>query len=261
MKESEELKIDLSITTVFPPIRVLELTKRGHSDLTEKTMKNSDTLNIQLNQMKGNLDRDKMRPFSIRNFGMRGFLYACRDGNLEIVELLMKYSTSMNIDLNTLNVYNISALHLACYWGHEDVAKRLLEESTKLKLNLNTQDLWGYSAFHVACKSGRTNIVKIMLDHSDSMSLCFSLKTYKSAQTGFHFACHAGHTEIVQMLMEKSKFLKLELASKNRWGKTGTQLHCDFLSKELDNILQKKTHADLVKGSKDKVILMPHPNA
>ena len=201
----------------------------------------ASTLNIQLN---------KMRPFSIRNFGMIGFLYACRDGNLEIVELLMKYSTRMNLDLNTLNVYNISALHLACYWGHEDVAKRLIEESTKLKLNLNTQDTWGYTAFHVACKFGRTNIVKIMLDHSESMSLCFSLKTHRSAQTGFHFACHAGHDKIILMLMEKSKFLKLDLTSKNRWGKTGIQLHCDFLRKDLDYILKKKTHADLVKRKK-----------
>ena len=262
LKESEELKVDLNITTVFPPIAVLELTcKSANSESTEKIMKNSDELNIQLKKMKGNLKLNKMRPFSIRNFGMRGFLYACRDGNLEIVELLMKYSTSMNIDLNTLNVYNISALHLACYWGHEEIAKRLIEESTKLKLNLNTQDTWGYTAFHVACKFGRTNIVKVLLDHSESMSLCFSLKTHRSAQTGFHFACHAGHDKIVLMLMEKSKFLKLDLASKNRWGKTGLRLHCDFLRKDLDNILKKKTHADLVKRSKDKVTLMPHPIA
>ena len=262
LKESEELEVDLNITTVFPPIAVLELTcKSANSESTEKIMKNSDEMNIQLKKMRGNLKLNKMRPFSIRNFGMRGFLYACRDGNLEIVEFLMKYSTSMNIDLNTLNVYNISALHLACYWGHEEVAKRLIEESTKLNLNLNTQDTWGYTAFHVACKFGRTHIVKIMLDHSESMSLSFSLKTHRSAQTGFHFACHAGHDKIVIMLMEKSKFLKLDLASKNRWGKTGLRLHCDFLRKDLDNILKKKTHADLVKRSKDKVTLMPHPHS
>ena len=233
MKQSVELKIDLTKTTNCKSTAFHLACIGGNSELTEIIMKNSDKLKISLNEIK---------PTDFRNCGiygrdLTGFLYAVWYGNLKVVEMIMNNSKSMNIELNTFHRSNCSALHFACYKSHAKIAEILITEAAKLKLDLNAQDVWGYTAFHMACKSGLTSIVKIMIDQSleeycasllvgmqdgtlgndprsNKQTFDLSLKT-KDAETGFHFACRAGHTKIVEMLIDVSETLKLDLASKN----------------------------------------------
>ena len=213
MKKSVELKIDLCRKSKWGITAFHLACISGNSELAEMIMNNSfqnPFFKIDLNEKKP-------------GDSMTGFLYACRYGHLEIVVMIMKNSRIMNIELNTLNIFDYSALHLAIHYGHEEIAKILMEESTNLKSDMNIQNKWGSTAFHMACKSGSTSTVKTILDLSESMKIDLSFKT-KHDETGFHFACHAGHTNIVRMLIDKSEIINLDLTSKNKWGRTGFQL-------------------------------------
>jgi ankyrin repeat protein len=54
------------------------------------------------------------------------FYMACREGDLEMVNRLLKTMTAR--DINRIEESNSStALHAASYYGHADVVKRLLE--------------------------------------------------------------------------------------------------------------------------------------
>lgn len=211
MTKSVELKIDLCRKSKWGITAFHLACISGNSELAEMIMNNSfinPFFRINLNEKKP-------------DDSMTGFLYACRYGHKKIVLTIMKNSKIMNIELNTLNMFNYNALHLAIHYGHEEIAKILMEKLTDLKFYMNGQTKWGNTAFHMACKSGSTSIVKIILDQSEYVDL--SLKT-KHAETGFHFACQSGFKTIVEMLIDKSESINLDLTSKNRWGCTGFQL-------------------------------------
>ena len=210
MKKSVELKIDLCKKSKWGITAFHLACISGNSELAEMIMNNSfinPFLRIDLNEKKP-------------DDSMTGFLYACRYGHKKIVLSIMKNSKIMNIELNTLNMFDYNALHLAILYGHEEIAKILMEKSTDLKFYMNGQTKRGNTAFHIACKSGSTSIVKIILNQSEYVDL--SLKT-KHAETGFHFACQSGHTNIVEMLIDKSESINLDLTSTNRWDLTGFQ--------------------------------------
>ena len=211
MSKSVELKIDLCRKSKWGITAFHLACISGNSELAEMIMNNSF-----INPF-FRTDLNEKKP----DDSMTGFLYACRYGHKKIVLAIMKNSKIMNIELNTLNMFNYNALHLAIHYGHEDIAKTLMEKLTDLKFYMNGQTKWGNTAFHMACNSGSTSIVKIILDQSDYIDL--SLKT-KHAETGFHFACQSGHTNIVEMLINKSESINLDLTSKNRWDRTGFQV-------------------------------------
>ena len=211
MKKSVELKIDLCKKSKWGITAFHLACISGNSELAEMIMNNSfinPFLRIDLNEKKP-------------DDSMTGFLYACRYGHKKIVLTIMKNSKIMNIELNTLNMFDYNALHLAILYGHEEIAKILMEKLTDLRLYMNGRTKRGNTAFHIACKSGSTSIVKIILNQSEYVDL--SLKT-KHAETGFHFACQSGHTNIVEMLIDKSESINLDLTSTNRWDLTGFQI-------------------------------------
>ena len=211
MTKSVELKIDLCRKSKWGITAFHLACISGNSELAEMIMNNSfinPFLRIDLNEKKP-------------DDSMTGFLYACRYGHKKIVLTIMKNSKIMNIELNTLNMFDYNALHLAILYGHEEIAKILMEKLTDLKFYMNGQTKRGNTAFHIACKSGSTSIVKIILNQSEYVDL--SLKT-KHAETGFHFACQSGHTNIVEMLIDKSESINLDLTSTNRWDLTGFQI-------------------------------------
>ena len=238
MKKSVELKIDLCRKSKWGITAFHLACISGNSELAEMIMNNSfinPFLRIDLNEKKP-------------DDSMTGFLYACRYGHKKIVLTIMKNSKIMNIELNTLNMFNYNALHLAIHYGHEEIAKILMEKLTDLKFYMNGQTKWGNTAFHMACKSGSTSIVKIILDQSEYVDL--SLKT-KHGETGFHFACQSGHTNIVEMLIDKSESINLDLTSTNRWDRTGFQV---AVSHRQGNVI------DLIK-SKVPSLVIPVPTS
>ena len=66
---------------------------------------------------------------------------ACKNGNIQLVEMLMERSDELNIDFNekTGNNYtqpyecSMSAFHLVCKFGKSDMVKMFIEKSINLK--------------------------------------------------------------------------------------------------------------------------------
>ena len=66
---------------------------------------------------------------------------ACKNGNIQLVEMLMEKSEELNIDLNEKmgNDYTqpyecgMSAFHLVCKFGKLDMVKMFIEKSINLK--------------------------------------------------------------------------------------------------------------------------------
>ena len=86
------------------------------------------------------------------------FYLACVRNNIEIVKLLIN---NLNININCVNKYGLTAFHYACIHNSIEIIKLLLNNS---QLNLNIYDKNGYTAFHYACSNGNIEIIKLLIN-------------------------------------------------------------------------------------------------
>ena len=81
-------------------------------------------------------------------FGKTGFHYACQNGHLETVLLLLESSVDFDIDVSA-NPYSGTVLHLACSNGHSNVAEVILKNSKTIKIDFNARLMINFSEFSV----------------------------------------------------------------------------------------------------------------
>lgn len=86
--------------------------------------------------------------------------YAAREGNLKIVDLLLKYNANPNIK----NFKGQTALHLAVSNGYFDISKMLIKSGADLKIT----DKSGNSAIHLCSEKGNTELLKFLLSNLSS---------------------------------------------------------------------------------------------
>lgn len=77
-------------------------------------------------------------------YGTTALVWACRKGNAEIVDILLK----ANANVDTAGMYSWTALLVATSGGHQDCVALLLER----KPNVNAIDKDGQTALSIACK-------------------------------------------------------------------------------------------------------------
>jgi ankyrin repeat protein len=77
---------------------------------------------------------------------------ACENGNIDIVNSLLKCSSNMNL----CDFCKVTPLYIACHNGHTDVVQILLDN------NCDIHD----DAIHVACEGGYKDIVEILIKHN-----------------------------------------------------------------------------------------------
>ena len=106
------------------------------------------------------------------NFGFTALLYACKGGNLEIVELLLEKGA----------VVSERALSPACKGGNLEIVKLLLEKGAVVSER----------ALSPACKGGNLEIVKLLLE-----------KGADASERALSSACEIGNLEIIELLLEK----------------------------------------------------------
>jgi len=93
---------------------------------------------------------------------------------------------------------------MACENGHSKIAEMIIQKSTKFNIELNTKDLWGMTAFHMACQWGHSKIVEMLIKKSADFDFDLNAKTAEG-WTAFHLAHQFGHKSIEEML-QSSKF-------------------------------------------------------
>ena len=80
--------------------------------------------------------------------GCTAFHYACRTGQIEIVEILA--ANPDLIDVNAADNEGTTALHCACTLGDQDMVELLLNKSEEIGLNIHAKNSHGYTAFELA---------------------------------------------------------------------------------------------------------------
>ena len=81
-------------------------------------------------------------------FGMTGFHYACREGNLKIVEILMQNSPEYNINLNCKDKHGSTCFIFACMNQDKKVAEILMYKAAEFNIDLNHKDKDGNTGQH-----------------------------------------------------------------------------------------------------------------
>ena len=117
--------------------------------------------------------------------GRTAFQYACENGRTETVELLIKPSKDVRIDLNAtyLMGWRWTALHFACQNGKTETVELMIKSSKNFKIALNatiisSADIYhhlenhrGCTALHLACINGQTETVELMIKLSKDFTL------------------------------------------------------------------------------------------
>ena len=131
-------------------------------------------------------------------YGETSFQLACKNGRLNIVELLLK-STSLNIDVNARDNYGYTGFFFACQEGHLNVAKVLMEKSVALGIDLNAKDARNPTAFTIACIKGHSDIVQLIIEFSvDTGGIDLNTQN-EFGYCAFRWACADGHSDLVKI--------------------------------------------------------------
>ena len=66
-----------------------------------------------------------------------------------LVEIIIKNSSELKIDLNSKEEGGWTAFHLACcnYYNYSDIVEMIMKNSSALDIDLNIKDNCGWTAF------------------------------------------------------------------------------------------------------------------
>ncbi|RMC17288.1 hypothetical protein DUI87_05869 [Hirundo rustica rustica] len=121
---------------------------------------------------------------------------AAKEGHAAIVAELLNY----NVNLEHRDLGGWTALMWASYKGRTEVAKLLLEKGA----NPNITGMNSMTALIVAVKGGYTDSVKEILKRNPNVNL-----TDKDGNTALMIASKEGHTEIVQDLLDAGTYVNI----------------------------------------------------
>ena len=186
---------------------------------------------------KGHLDVDAEDPMESSPFPrpVRGTLLqrACKDGNKEIIKLLLQ----MGARLAYGSRRDDTPLHLAYNHRDKEIIKLLLDHNA----NIETRDSIGDTLLHKACKDGNKEIIELLLNKDANINA----KDY-SRNTPLHLACKDGNKEIVELLLDRGANINARDYNRN----TPLHLACLKDEKEVAELL-------LDRGANIEILIKP----
>lgn len=123
---------------------------------------------------------------------------ACRQGKLDIVELLLE--SGVNVDYR--NKAGNTPLLEACSQGHKDVAEYLLDHEASIDAATDTTS---DSALTWACTLGNESIVQLLLTRKSNVE-----HRTKDGCTALMFAALAGHVDVATLLLDCKANINVE---------------------------------------------------
>ncbi|CAN9502092.1 unnamed protein product [Ophioblennius macclurei] len=121
--------------------------------------------------------------------GQTPLMVAAEQGNLEIVQELIRRGANVNLD----DVDCWTALISAAKEGHIEVVKELLENNA----NLEHRDMGGWTAVMWAAYKGRTDVAQLLLEKGANPNITGQYSVYPII-----WAAGRGHAEIVDLLLQ-----------------------------------------------------------
>ncbi|XP_042356849.1 kinase D-interacting substrate of 220 kDa B isoform X1 [Plectropomus leopardus] len=133
---------------------------------------------------------DKFRDVDSRSdIGQTPLMVASEQGNLEIVQELIRRGANVNLD----DVDCWTALISAAKEGHIEVVRELLENNA----NLEHRDMGGWTALMWGAYKGRTDVVQLLLEKGANPNITGQYSVYPII-----WAAGRGHAEIVHLLLQ-----------------------------------------------------------
>ncbi|XP_051241982.1 kinase D-interacting substrate of 220 kDa B isoform X1 [Dicentrarchus labrax] len=121
--------------------------------------------------------------------GQTPLMVATEQGNLEIVQELIRRGANVNLD----DVDCWTALISAAKEGHIEVVRELLENNA----NLEHRDMGGWTAVMWAAYKGRTDVAQLLLEKGANPNITGQYSVYPII-----WAAGRGHAEIVHLLLQ-----------------------------------------------------------
>ncbi len=196
-----------------------------------------------------NLLKDLIEDYNF-NINLKDLHIACRDGNIDKVQLLIKngvnvntrdenhgmtpllivcyslpisYSLSIKIarllldngaEVNQTNKDGTTPLYITCQKGHVDMARLLLEKGAKV----NQTNKYGITPLLIACHKGHVDTARLLLEKGAEVD-----QTDKYDCTPLWIACQKGHVDTARLLLDNGA--EVNLADRN--GYTPLHVACE----------------------------------
>jgi ankyrin repeat protein len=146
---------------------------------------------------------NKLKPspdFSVDQIDIYGntlLYHACKEGQQEMVEFLLKQGAS----LDEKNIWGTSPLHVAAMFGRTQIIKILLESGARVDIR-NVPEA---TPLHLAVEKNYPEIVLLLLAGGADIN-----SKDNELSTALHKACLAGNMEMVKLLLSKKALLNEE---------------------------------------------------
>ena len=124
------------------------------------------------------------------NYGENLLHYACRNGNLAIVEILLDKIVNLNLG----NRFKFTPLHLGSLYGNLEVVKLLLLDKN---VDINARDDLGKTPLHLSSLYRYLEISKVLLDKGADINAKDNFN-----EIPLHYSSKYGNLEITKMLVE-----------------------------------------------------------
>ena len=116
-------------------------------------------------------------------------------------------------DKNPQNEDGLTPFHLSCAYGQMKIVDVFVKNSKILKINLNSiTNTCGWTGFHCACQNGQLKIAEFLMENSDNFDIDVRAKPFYG--TVFHLACKSRHLGVANFLIENSVALNIDFNSR-----------------------------------------------
>ncbi|GAV64978.1 Ank_2 domain-containing protein/PGG domain-containing protein [Cephalotus follicularis] len=169
--------------------------------------------------------------------GYDAFHIAAKQGNLEVVKLLMGAIPAFSV---TFDSSNTTALHTAASQGHIEVVNFLLENGSSVA---NIARSNGKTALHSSARNGHLEIVKLLLSKDPGIAK----RKDKKGQTALHMAVKGQNVELVNELIKSDPSL-INMED----NKGNTALHVASRKNRAQIVWNLLSHSDINKAAINK---------
>ena len=138
------------------------------------------------------LDTGRVQCNAIDTYGCTALHSAAKIGNTEIIDLLLKAGSAMEV----VTPEGLNALHCATMFGHAGAVSMLMERSAG-QLNIQASML-GWDALHIAAYQGNHEVVAALVAHAG----VDVNRTTSSGNTALRMAAIEGHGLTVRALLD-----------------------------------------------------------
>merc|ERR1711860_443503 len=140
---------------------------------------------------------------------------AAKIGALKLMEFILRTS----FDMNTKDTYGNTAWHLACREGQTETDQLLIKSSKDFGIDLNAKDNSGSTGLHDACYFCQTETAQLLIKSSKDFGIDLNAKDNEGS-TALHLACRYGKPETVQMILKNWKEFGIDIKAQDDDGQT-----------------------------------------